>query len=135
MGSSVTVPVIGRTKLEDERWEEVFAMSKLDMAQKRRLMEKAGKPIWAWYAQTAHGCRLLGTVVPGEEILDKDVRHVKTVTCPICGGKGRKYLPKPGVFPEYRSCPVCSGSGITRKGYEKRWRDWQVEMFREMFNE
>jgi hypothetical protein len=92
-------------------------MNRLEIEQVRHRAKKEEIKIVYWIAQTKTGERVLGCPAWGSQ-LDRDVPHVKTITCPVCLGQGRngKYW-----------CPVCNGSGITRPGNEKGWRSWQIE--------
>jgi hypothetical protein len=130
MGRSITIHCIGYARTGgyvNEKGEGVtqhrlfYAMNRLEVEQKRYEAAKEGLKINYWVAQTKTGLRILASkkvFVEYWPINDKDVPRVNTVTCPICLGEGHngKYY-----------CPVCNGSGITKKGNEKRWQPWQIE--------
>jgi hypothetical protein len=82
------------------------------------LATREGLKIEYWEAQTRTGEKILG----GPAVLDKDIPPIKTITCPICGGIGRKRLSENAFY----SCVVCNGSGLTKQGHWSKWRDWQL---------
>jgi len=118
MGRSRTVNVLIYGKESDDIRQYRTAMNRLEVLQQIHILKKEGKEIDFFYAQTKIGEKILfGNVSIGYREFDKR-NYLKTVTCPICEGEGHndKYY-----------CPVCNGSGITVKGNEKRWQDWQLE--------
>jgi len=135
MGKSITINVIGfgaEQQLEngDFRRYECHAMNKMEMAQKKKVMAEKGYPITGWFAQTNAGCKMIGADFVWEEVLDKNVNHVKLIECPICNGIGTMPLPGKTI---YRSCVVCNGSGITKKNYWNKWQEWQLNEIRKEF--
>jgi len=48
------------------------------------------------------------------------------VTCPACGGRERRTQEGIKLL-----CPVSDNSGITTKGYEKKFLPWQIERIRQ----
>lgn len=130
--STETVKVIGLSEPIDTefRQKEVFcANNKLEMAQEKEKAKGRGMSIVEWYAQTKQGCKMLGTLSTFEKIEDAQVKHIKTVTCPICKGQGGKLKANGWKH----GCPVCDGSGITKNNYWNNWRDWQLEEMRKEF--
>ena len=128
MGRSITIHCIGHApeycdvKTGGIVYRLYSAMSKKEIAQARRKAQSDGLKIEFWYAQTKTGCRVLGShndwsIGIFRKVYDNEVKTPKLVICPVCLGRGRN-----GMF----YCPVCDGSGITLKGYEKRWQDWQI---------
>ena len=116
MGKSYTVHCVG---LSPSR--EYYAMSKMEIAQANHRAKKNGDQIIEWYAQTKTGVRILGANDTNKCVPAEKIKLPKMVTCPICEGRGKN-----GKY----SCPVCNFSGITRPGYEKKWRPWQLESMR-----
>ena len=134
--STNIIHVIGMTKPNDNKQQLVYAMNKMEMAQQKRIMEKEGKPIVEWYAQTRTGCKMLGGTLPYSVIDDRAIIHANLIVCPICNGIGKKQIQtETAGLPMFRSCPVCNGSGITKRGYWKHWREWQIESFKKDFAE
>jgi len=132
--SSCTIHVIGfsadEIKGDKLQRSEVYAMNKMEMAQKKRIMEKEGKWIVGWYAQTQTGCKMIGADYPYEEISDERVSHINLIPCPFCNGEGVRRLSDTFI----KSCFVCNGSGITKKGYWDKWQSWQLEKLRDDFS-
>ena len=133
MGHSETINVIGFSAPEEIepgklRRYECYAMNKMEMAQKAKVMADKNLRITGWFAQTNAGCKMLGNDAQiWEEIPDCKVKHVKLIKCPICNGMGT--IPQSGKN-FMRSCVICNGSGITRKGYWLKWQEWQLESIR-----
>lgn len=117
MGRSYTINCLGYGPVVDGTRRVFSAMNRLEIEQARHQAKKEGIKIVYWIAQTKVGEKVLGYPAWGSQ-LDRDVPHVKTITCPVCLGQGRN-----GKY----HCPVCNGSGITTPGNEKRWQPWQIE--------
>ena len=120
MGRSYIINCLGYGPVVNGRRRVFSAMNRLEIEQERHKAEKEGIKIVYWIAQTKTGEGVLGCDSCGSA-LDRNVPHVKTITCPVClgqGGNGKYY------------CPVCKGSGITTQGNEKHWRPWQIEEMR-----
>jgi len=124
MGRSQTIHCIGHAPTDDNTRRLYYAMNRLEIAQARHKAIKDNLRISYWTWQTKTGERILGEKADGfGVVLDRDVPTPKTITCPICEGDGHngKYY-----------CPVCAGSGITKRGNERKWRPEQlVEMRKE----
>ena len=115
MRHSITIHCIGQTASDTKGHVYLYyAMNKKEIAQQQVKAIKNGKRIMRWDAQTKVGEKILD----GPWCPSSLVRLPKMVTCPICKSKesNSKYY-----------CPVCNSSGITTKGYEKRWASWQIE--------
>ena len=134
MGKSFTYNVFGLSKEEKTetgyRRYECWCMTKLEMVQKMKVMAELGTPIVGWQAQTKTGCKMIGTDLTHYEVPNSSVKHIKTVVCPICSGKGKRHCGDYGIV---WGCPVCDGSGITRNGHWNKWRPWQIDNFKAEF--
>ena len=119
MGRSGTYNVIGQTAIitsQDKKFRRIYpANNQVEMEQQRAKARRDGKPITCWYSQTKTGNRILGDAFGW--VTDDKAPKVKLVTCPICEGLGRN-----GAY----YCPVCDGSGICKRGNERKWQTWQV---------
>lgn len=110
MGKSITVHCIGTTK----KGFLITAMNNRERAQMIKIQQDKNDPIVSWFAQTKIGEKILHAKFPA------------MVICPAC--KGQKSYSKNGFL---NHCPVCLNSGITTKGYEKKWMPWQLEFMQE----
>lgn len=104
------------------------AMSRKELCQETYKYTKLGYNIEYWVSQTKVGDRILkldgfGNYKTTKELVAEGILNYDwLVVCPICEGAGHngKYY-----------CPVYSGSGLTTKGYEKGWANWQLESMRQ----
>ena len=60
------------------------------------------------------------------EDFTNEIKLPKMVTCPACGGRERRTQEGIKLL-----CPVSDNSGITTKGYEKKFLPWQIERIRQ----
>lgn len=119
MGRSQTIHCIGYGPAIDGKQRIYYAMNRVEIKQEIHKAQKAGEKIVSWYAQTLTGYRILGNYSP---VLTEKIPLPRLETCPICEGEGRN-----GLY----FCVVCNGSGICKRGNEKKWQAWQIAWMKE----
>ena len=112
------------------RRREYYAMNRVEIVQEAEKARKRGESIIEWWAQTRTGCRVLGDdTAQSWPVPAGRINLPKLVVCPVCQGEGGSQI----VSGIRNICVVCNGSGICKKGNEKRWLPWQIERMKEEY--
>ena len=135
MGKSITINCIGMGPAQEDsegtiRRRVYEAMTKGEIVQEIAKAKKRGEVITHWYCQTKAGEEILRPKFFEDFVKTEDIKLPKLPKCPVCNGQGIRPC-KGDIYEDY--CVVCRGSGICRKGSEKNWRPWQIQMMKDEF--
>lgn len=132
VGRSITINCIGlgpEELIEGKIRQRVYqVMNRVEIVQEIEKAYKQGNYIVSWYAQTKTGKRVLGG---SWDVPTNEIKLPKLVTCPVCQGEGNWSLGK-GLK---HFCVICNGSGLCKKGNEKKWQSWQIESMKKEYSD